>query len=30
MVKVRKLPVDTARSGWEAISHRLFPAQQLE
>lgn len=30
MVKVRRLPVDTARSGWEAISHRLFSAQPLE
>lgn len=27
---VKRLPVDTARSGWEAISHRLFPAQSLD
>lgn len=26
---VRKLPVDTGRSGWEAISHRTFPAREL-
>jgi len=27
---IKKLPVDTARSGWEAISHRLFPARNLD
>jgi glycine/D-amino acid oxidase-like deaminating enzyme len=27
---IKKLPVDTARSGWEAIAHRLFPPQSLE
>lgn len=27
---VRKLPVDTARSGWEALSKRLFPARSVE
>lgn len=26
---VRRLPVDTARSGWEAISHRSFPPEAL-
>lgn len=27
---IRKLPIDTARSGWEAISRRLFQPQRLD
>lgn len=29
-LKVRKLPVDTGRSGWEAIAPRTFPARALD
>lgn len=29
-LKVRKLPVDTGRSGWEAIAPRTFPVRELD
>ena len=29
MVTVRKLPVDMARSGWEALAERAFPPEKL-
>lgn len=28
--RVKRLPVDTGRSGWEAISHRTLPVRALE
>jgi len=27
---VKRLPIDTGRSGWEAISHRTFPVRTLD
>ena len=27
---VKRLPIDTGRSGWEAISHRTLPVRTLD